>query len=128
MPMRAQAGLLSIIFAACLAGASFADPLKYDTDKDGTLDLAEMEAAAGAAFDRLNNDQDTTLEYKEAKGRLSNKAFVAADPDKDNSLTKDEYIAMAERLFKAADVENDGTLNARELRSKAGRALQRLLK
>ncbi|MEI9916968.1 MAG: hypothetical protein WDN29_15505 [Methylovirgula sp.] len=68
------------------------------------------------------------MEYKEAKGRLSKKAFVAADPDKDNSLTKDEYIAMAEKLFKAADLENDGTLDARELRSHAGRALQRLLK
>ncbi|MEI9916967.1 MAG: hypothetical protein WDN29_15500 [Methylovirgula sp.] len=44
--MRVQAGLLSIVFAVSLAGASFADPLKYDTDKDGTLDLAEMEAAA----------------------------------------------------------------------------------
>ncbi len=53
---------------------------------------------------------------------------MAADPDKDNSLTKDEYIAMAEKLFKAADLENDGTLDARELRSHAGRALQRLLK
>jgi hypothetical protein len=128
LPMRMQAGLLSIIFAASLAGTSFADPLKYDTDKDGTLDIAEMQAAAGAAFDRLNKDQDTTLEYGEAKGRVSKKAFVAADPDKDNSLSKDEYIAMAEKLFKAADLENDGTLDARELRSKAGRALQRLLK
>ncbi len=125
--MRLQAGLLSIIFATSFAGASLAAPLKYDTDNDGTLDLAEMETAAGAAFDRLNKDQDTTLEYNETNGQLSKKAFIAADPDKDNSLTKDEYIAMAEKLFKAADLENDGTLDARELRSKAGRALRRLL-
>jgi Ca2+-binding EF-hand superfamily protein len=125
--MRLHAGLLSLVFAVGLANASFAAPLKYDTDKDGTLDLAEMEAAAGAAFDRLNKDKDTTLEYHETKGRVSKKAFLAADPDKDNTLTKDEYIAMAEKLFKAADLENDGTLDARELRSRAGRALQRLL-
>jgi Ca2+-binding EF-hand superfamily protein len=126
--MRVQAGLLSIVFAVGLAGASLANPLKYDTDKDGTLDLAEMEAAAGAAFDRLNKDQDTTLEFREASGRMSKKAFTAADPDKDNSLSKDEYVAMAERLFKAADTEHDGTLDARELHSRAGRALLRLLK
>lgn len=99
-----------------------------DTDKDRTLDLAEVKAAAGIAFDNLDKDKDTTLDYKEAAGRLNKKEFKSADTDKDHTLTKDEYIALAEKLFKVADANNDGTLNAAELRTKAGRALQRLLK
>jgi hypothetical protein len=125
--MRVQGGLLVMILVLGFAGATYAGSLKYDLDKDGTLDLAEMEAAAGAAFDRLDKDRDTTLDYKEANGRVDKKAFLAADPDKDTTLTKEEYIGMAERLFKAADVDGEGTLDARELRSRAGRALQRLL-
>jgi len=125
--MHARRGLLATILVLGFAGATYAGSLKYDLDKDGTLDLAEMEAAAGAAFDRLDKDSDATLDYKEVKGRVNKKAFLGADPDKDATLTKEEYIGMAERLFKAADVNNEGTLDARELRSRAGRALQRLL-
>ena len=126
--MRVQGGLLATILVLGFAGATYAGSLKYDLDKDGTLDLAEMEAAAGAAFDRLDKDRDTTLDYREVKGRVNEKAFLAADPDKDTTLTEEEYIGMAERLFKAADVNNEGTLDARELRSRAGRALLRLLR
>ncbi len=99
-----------------------------DTDKDGTLDLAEVKAAASAAFENLDKDKDTTLDYKEAAGHLNKKEFKSADTDKDHTLTKDEYLALAEKLFKAADTNNDGTLDAAELRTRAGRALQRLLK
>jgi hypothetical protein len=58
---------------------------------------------------------------------LSAKEFAAADPDKDGTLTKYEYLAVVEQRFKAADPDNDGTLNAKELRTRAGRALLRLL-
>jgi hypothetical protein len=126
--MRTKIGLFSLLFMTCISGTALASPMKYDIDKDGTLDLAEMEAAAGAAFDRLDKDSDKTLAYDEAKGQVSKKAFIAADPDKDATLTKDEYIAMAEKLFKAADVNNEGTLDRTELKSRAGRALLKLLR
>ena len=58
---------------------------------------------------------------------LGKKEFKAADPDNDGTLTKDEYLAIVEKLFKKADVNNDGTLDAKELKSKAGRALKRLI-
>lgn len=123
--------MLKVLLAASLLVA-LATPLpaasvKYDSDHDGTLDLAEMEAAASAAFDRLNSDADRTLDYNEAKNRVNKKAFLAADPDKDGTLTKDEYLALVEKLFKAADLNNDGVLDARELRSCAGRTPQKLL-
>ena len=48
------------------------------------------------------------------------KEFAAADPDKDATLTKEEYVALVQKLFKQADVDGDGKLEAKELRSKAG--------
>jgi hypothetical protein len=43
-------------------------------------------------------------------------------------LTKDEFLNLVESRFKAADKDADGTLDAKELRSKEGRALLKLLK
>src|SRR3974390_1194242 len=65
---------------------------RFDTDNDGTVDLAEAKKAAGDLFDKLDSDKDGTLDIKELKGRLSRKDFAAADPDKDKTLTKDEYL------------------------------------
>jgi hypothetical protein len=83
---------------------------------------------AEAVFDRLQKDQDETLDRKELGSRLSAKEFAAADPDKDATLTKEEYVALVQKLFKQADVDGDGKLEAKELRSKAGRALIRLIR
>src|SRR5271165_7160763 len=99
-----------------------------DTDNDGTLDLAEVTKAAEAVFDRLNKDQDDTLDRKELGARLTAQEFAAADPDKDSTLSKEEYVALATKLFKQADVDSDGKLEAKELNSKAGRALLRLIR
>jgi len=97
-----------------------------DTDKDGTLDSAEINKAAETLFDRLDKDKDETLEPKELQGRLSRKDFKAADPDNDGTLTRDEFLSAAGNLFKGADPDNDGTLDAKELASKPGKALLRL--
>jgi Ca2+-binding EF-hand superfamily protein len=100
---------------------------RFDTDHDGTVDLAEAKKAAAAAFDRLDTDKDGTLDIKELKGRLSREAFNTADPDRDKTLSKDEYLAAVEQRFNAADPDHDGTISAAEFRKPAGRALLRLL-
>ena len=87
----------------------------------------QLNKAGGALFDKLDRDHDGTLDKRELRGRLSAKEFAAADPDKDGTLTKDEYLAVVEQRFKAADPDNDGTLDAKELSTRAGRALLRLL-
>ena len=56
------------------------------------------------------------------------KELAAADPDRDGTLTLDEYLAVVEQRFNAANPDKDGTLDAKELRSPAGRALLRLMK
>jgi Ca2+-binding EF-hand superfamily protein len=100
----------------------------FDTDNDGTVDLAEAKAAASALFDRLERDKDGTLDKHELSRRLSAKELAAADSDHDGTLTKDEYLAVVEQRFSAADPDHDGTLDAKELNSGAGRALLRLLR
>jgi Ca2+-binding EF-hand superfamily protein len=100
----------------------------FDTDNDGTVDLAEARKAASALFDKLERDKDGTLDKRELARRLSARELAAADPDHDGTLTKDEYLAVVEQRFKAADPDHDGTLDAKELNTAAGRALLRLLK
>ena len=128
-------GLVVLILAAAaftepaLAAPKRADPIKtFDTDNDGTLDLAEVKKAASAMFAKLNPDQDSTLDARELRGRLSAKELAAADPDRDGTLTLDEYLAVVEQRFNAANPDKDGTLDAKELRSPAGRALLRLMR
>jgi hypothetical protein len=133
-PRVAIVGIFVLVATQAALQVTLADPppagdviAKYDTDKDQTLSLDEVKAAAAAHFDKLNKDGDTTLEANEVKGVLGAAAFKAADLDHDGSLSKDEYLALVEKLFKRADTNHDGTLNAAELHSKTGRALRRLI-
>lgn len=125
--IAAIAGLIGM--AASFPGwTKTATPVaRFDTDHDGTVDLAEAKAAAAKLFDRLDTDKDGTLTVRELRGRLSHRAFAAADTDHDGTLTKDEYLALVERHFKATDADNDGTVSASEFHRPAGRALVRLL-
>jgi Ca2+-binding EF-hand superfamily protein len=100
----------------------------FDTDNDGTIDLAEAKKAASALFDKLERDHDGTLDQRELGRRLTPKELAAADPDHDGTLTRDEYLAVVEQRFSAADPDHDGTLDAKELNTRAGQALLRLLK
>jgi Ca2+-binding EF-hand superfamily protein len=109
--------------------ASGADAVKmFDTDKGGTLDLAEVKKAAANLFAKLDRDHDGTLDKRELAGRLSARELAAADPDHDGTLTVDEYLVVVERRFSSANPDKDGTLDARELNTRAGKALLRLLK
>jgi Ca2+-binding EF-hand superfamily protein len=75
-------------FAAALAA--------LDKDNDGTLDLAEVKAAAARVFDTLDKDSDATLDRKEIGGRAGKTQLQQADPDHDGTLTKDEYLDLVE--------------------------------
>ena len=79
-------------------------------------------------FAKLDRDHDGTLSRRELRGVMTAREFAAADADKDGTVSKDEYLAVVEQRFKAADTDNDGTLTPKELRTKAGRHLLRLLK
>ena len=133
--MLSRRSILLISAAFLAAGsdaalaASRAGPIKmFDTDNDGTLDLAEVKKAASTLFARLDRDHDGTLDKRELAGRLSARDFAAADTDHDGTLTQEEYLAVVEQRFNAANPDGDGTLDAKELGTPAGRALLRLLR
>ena len=137
MALRFISGFAAVAFAVSglAVPAALAKPVSgasavkmIDTDNDGTIDLKEAQAVAGALFDKLESDKDGTLDTKELKGRVSKKDLKLADPDSDGTLDKTEYLALVEARFKAADPDNDGTLDAKELNSKAGKALLALVK
>lgn len=113
---------------AAAAARSTGPVAMFDTDNDGTLDLAEVKKAASTLFAKLDRAHDGTVDKRELAGRLSAKDLAAADPDHDGTLTEGEYLAVVEQRFNAANTDADGTLDAKELRSKAGRSLLRLLK
>jgi Ca2+-binding EF-hand superfamily protein len=133
LPMISRRSIL-LATAAVLANApafaaSRADAVKmFDGDNDATLDLGEVKKAASALFAKLDHDHDGTLDKRELAGRLTAKEFAAADPDHDGTLTLDEYLAVVEQRFNAADSDKDGTLDGKEMNSRAGRALLRLMK
>lgn len=120
------------LMIALLSGPAFAasgNAVKmFDTDNDGTLDLAEVKKAASAMFAKLDPDRDGTLDARELRGRLSAKELAAADPDRDGTLSLDEYLSVVEQRFKRANPDKDGTLDAKELDTRAGRELVRLLR
>src|SRR5258707_11572871 len=111
-----------------LARSRRTNPIRmFDTDNDGTLDLAEVKRAASALFARLDRDHDGTLDQHELAGRRRPKEFAAAEPDHHGTLTALEYLAVVEQRFNAANPDK-GTLDAKELNTSAGRALLRLLR
>ncbi|RUP13001.1 MAG: EF-hand domain-containing protein [Methylobacterium sp.] len=127
--------VLGLVVPTALPSAAFAQSsgtertLKMvDTDKDGTIDLAEAQAAAGKVFDAAETDKDGTVDAKELKGRVSKTDLKAADTDNDGTLDRKEYLVLVEQRFKAADPDKDGTLDAKELKTPAGRSLLQLLK
>ena len=115
--------------AVVLPRLALASDLLEDHDKDhsGSLDLDEVKKAAGAVFDKLDKDHGGTLDRKEIGSRLSDADFAAADPDHSGALSRDEFVAAAEKLFKEADAGHDGKLTKDDLKTPAGKALEKLL-
>jgi Ca2+-binding EF-hand superfamily protein len=98
-----------------------------DNNKDGTVDEAEARQAASALFDRLDIDKDGALDANELRGHINQEELQANDPDHDNTLTKDEYLAIVVERFKAADSNHDGRLGIDEFTSKPGALLVKLI-
>lgn len=101
-----------------------------DPDNDGEMTLAEAQKRAGLVFDKLNKDKnkDSTLDAKELRGRMTGKELKAANPDNDGTLDKAEYLAAVAVRFKAANPDGDLTIECDELKTKAGKALYKLLR
>jgi len=98
-----------------------------DPDNNGTLDLNEARRAGGALFDRMDRNRNGMLNRRELGGRVTPQEFAAADVNRRGSLSKAEYLSVVEKRFRAANPDNDATIDEKELGSRAGHALLRLL-
>ena len=98
-----------------------------DPNGDGAIDLAEARKVAAALFDRIDHNKDGLLNKRELGGRVTPQEFAVADRNRDGKLSKEEYLSVVESRFKAADAHNTGKVSERELFSRAGRPLARLL-
>jgi Ca2+-binding EF-hand superfamily protein len=122
------AGVASFGAAQTASASSGSDFKSWDTDHDGTIDLAEAKKAAGDKFDTLDTDHDGTIDTKESVGAIRKASFAKADVDKDGTVDKSEYLNLVEARFNAADKDHDGTVSKAELSTPAGKSLTRLLK
>jgi Ca2+-binding EF-hand superfamily protein len=122
------AGMAGFGAAQTASASTGADFKSWDTDHDGTIDVAEAKKAAEAKFDSLDSDHDGTIDRKESLGAIRRSSFAKADSDKDGTVDKNEYLNLTEARFNAADKDHDGTVSKSELHTPAGQSLLRLLK
>jgi len=121
--------ILAPVAVAPLAYADEASDFiaKWDPDHDGTLDLAEINKAADAKFDALDVDHEGTLSKKELGNLVTPADFAAVDKDREGTIDKAEYQAIVAKRLQAANPDKDNTIDAKELRTPAGRHLLELL-
>jgi EF hand len=104
-----------------------------DTDKDGTIDLAEVKAAAAAVFLKIDRGHDGIVGAQDLAGRMVTVEQLSQGPNPwmfwrtRTRYTKDQYLVLAETWFVAVDANNDGTVDAKELQTAAGQQLLKLL-
>ncbi len=111
--------------------------MRYDTNKDGTVDRDEWNTGQEARFKRLDTNGDGKLSQNElfahtpAAGnsvlpsdRQANRQssyFQRLDMDKDGVVTLTEFMAQGERNFVRCDLDKNGRIDTAECRQ----ALQR---
>ena len=135
------AGLASALVLA--AGTALADPPwgrgpghelraielfeTFDSDGDGRLTQAEIDAARDRQFARFDADGDGRLTLEEyqilwmdAMRRAMVRQFQRHDSDGDATLTKEEFRERYARMIIRFDRDGDGVITLEELRSRPG--------
>jgi hypothetical protein len=98
-----------------LAGAAVASEVKKgDKDKDGHLDKMEAKAFPMLSnhFDIIDTDKDGTIDQAE----IDTHKIMMGDKDKDGTVDKSEikHKGLA-KAFDKLDTDKDGTLDAKEV-------------
>ncbi|WP_162560203.1 EF-hand domain-containing protein [Methylotetracoccus oryzae] len=109
------------------------DPALVDTDGDGKISKAEIEAARGIEFKAADTDGDDSLTLAELKAWLSQRVedrFKALDRDGNNLISAEELVhgetgrraTMLSNLLKQGDLDGGGSLSPEEFRTLASSA------
>lgn len=101
---------------------------RYDADHDGRITRAELEAAAGRTFDRIEGSRDGAVtatevsaanDARRARGAAARMKALGAGPD--GKVTREAWIAAEDRTFHRLDRNGDGVLSADEMHPGRGR-------
>ena len=112
-PMRQDAnpdGVTTRAEAIAQAGARFA---QMDTDRDGRVTAGEMRAYRTAMRDRMVA-KGRDVPVPPPGGRKQDGMGRQMDPNRDGSVTREEFEARALKRFDRMDANRDGTIDATE--------------
>jgi|GEM_PF-2132605 len=94
---------------------------RYDTNKDGQIEQAEIKAALAKGFTKLDKNANGSIDLKEFKERRKmrnrgnpEKRFAHLDKNGDKLLSKDEFI-ITRPFIERLDANKDGILTQDEL-------------
>ena len=100
---------------------------EVDTNGDGRITQAEIDAAVDARFARFDANKDGRLSLDEFAALWADltrpamvRAFQFMDPDGDGSVTRAEVGQKASRLVQRFDRNGDGALSPEDRRGRGG--------
>jgi Ca2+-binding EF-hand superfamily protein len=96
---------------------------KLDTNKDGVLTAAELEADAATRFTTLDANKDGKLTPDERKAEHEKRAlehFKERDQNGNGVLERGEVSRMPEHMFTRLDADKSGSLSSSEMKGFMG--------
>ncbi len=99
---------------------------EMDSNADGALSKAEIDAEVARTWKALDANADGVLVVAERRGQRGQGSAMAGfvdqhwdevDANADGRVSRDEFAAVAQRMFQRGDADRDGTVSAEELKS-----------
>jgi len=118
--------ILAMGTAPAIAGGGQGRFMKqFDTNKDGSVNMAEFNAAAAERFKRMDSDGSGAIGKNEFRaytrarhGERKQKHFERMDRNNNGSVERDEFLdhkqAMAERKYARMDKDGNGSVSKDE--------------
>jgi len=114
---RFLTAILLVLFCTAISLANDSDFKKVDKNNDGKVSKKEYIDAVKKTFNKIDKNKDGFLTKDELKeiGRIDAEKFLKEeDINKDDKISKEEFIKAAEKRFKLLDKNHDGFIDNKE--------------